>query len=146
MKKLEFNIDIAAGKQKVWDTIIGPESYKEWTKITWPNSTFDGSWKEGENIKFVAPGQGGTLANLVEVKPHDHIFAKHIAILGADGKEDRTSDAAKGWIGTTESYTLTGDNNKTQLKIEMNVNPDWAKMFENDWPKALNQLKKICEN
>jgi len=146
MKKLEFKIDIAASRQKVWDTMLSPETYKDWVKAAWPGSYYEGSWKKGENVRFISPGQGRTLATLVECKPYEFILAKHIAVINSNGTEDRDSDAAKGWIGTTHSYAFTESNGITELKTEMNVNPQWEKMFSGDWPKALARLKEICEN
>src|SRR5437868_4049425 len=137
MEKLEFEIDIAASKQKVWDTMFNPETYKEWVNVSWPGSYYEGTWKQGENLRFISPGQGGTLATLVECRPYEFILAKHIAVINADGSEDRNSDVAKGWIGTTESYAFTGSNGKTELKTWMNTSPEWAKMFTDGWSRAL---------
>jgi uncharacterized protein YndB with AHSA1/START domain len=145
MKKLEFKIDISAGKQKVWDTMLKPETYKEWVNAAWPGSYYEGTWKQGENIKFISPGQGGTLATLVECRLYEFILAKHIAVIRADGTEDRDSDQAKNWVGTTESYGFTESNGKTELKTEMNTSPEWEKMFSDGWPNALTKLKEICE-
>jgi len=144
MKKLESKIDIPASKQKVWDTMLNPDTYKEWVNAAWPGSYYEGTWKQGENIKFISPGHGGTLATLVECRPYEFVFAKHIAVIKADGTEDRDSDQAKSWIGTTEAYTFTESNGKTELKTEMNTDPEWEKMLDG-WPKALAKLKEICE-
>jgi hypothetical protein len=95
-------------------------------------------------MKFISPGQGGTLATIVECKPHEYILAKHIAVINRDGTEDRDSDAAKSWIGTTESYRFIEKNGRTELKTEMITNPEWEKMLA-DWPKALAKLKEITE-
>lgn len=146
MEKLEYKINIDAGQQKVWETMLSPETYKEWTNVSWPGSHFEGTWKKGENLKFVSPGQGGTLAKLVEQRPYEFILAKHIAVINADGTEDRKSDVAKGWIGTTESYTFTKKNGETELKVEINTSPEWVQMFNDGWPNALAKLKELCEN
>src|SRR6266700_3509754 len=112
MKKLLFSIDIAASRQKVWNTMLNAATYPEWTKVSWPGSYFEGTWKQGENMKFISPGQGGTLATIAEQKPYEFILAKHIAVINKDGSEDRDSKIAKGWIGTTESYTFTKHKGK----------------------------------
>jgi hypothetical protein len=145
MKKLEFAIEVDTNKKKLWDTMLDPVTYKEWVNETWPGSYFEGEWKQGKQLRFISPGRGGTLVALEEVKPYEYIAAKHIAVIRPDGSEDRDSDVAKGWVGTTEAYTFTEKNGKTTLKTTMDINPEWAKMFENDWPKALASLKKIAE-
>ena len=145
MKKSESKIDINANAQKVWDTMLTPETYKEWVNTAWPGSYYEGNWNQGENIRFLSPNRGGTLATIVECRPYEFIKAKHIAVIKADGSEDRDSEAAKSWIGTDETYTFTEDNGKTELRAEMSTNPEWEAMFTNDFPKALAKLKEICE-
>ena len=147
MKNLEYNIQIAAGKQKVWDVMLAPDTYRQWTDVSWPGSRYEGSWEKNKDLRFVSgeQGGGGTLATLTECRPHDYLLAKHVAIINADGSEDRTSDAAKGWVGTTESYTFEERNGKTNLKVEIKTAPEWADMFDDGWPKALEKLKELSE-
>jgi uncharacterized protein YndB with AHSA1/START domain len=145
MKQLIFKTSIAAPKQKVWETMLHPVTYREWVDAAWPGSFFEGVWKEGENIRFVSKNGSGTIATLVEHRPYDYIFARHIAALNPGGIEDRDSDVAKGWIGTTERYTFAEQNGATALTVEVTTAPDWEAMFNNGWPIALAKLKEICE-
>ena len=145
MKNLEYKIHIKAPKQKVWETMIQPGTYEEWVAASWPGSSYKGKWNEGEKIKFVSKNGGGTLALIEVFKPYNYISAKHIAILLEGGKEDYDSDMAKGWIGTMESYSFNERDGETDLTVEMIINPDWQKMFDEGWPKALKELKEICE-
>ena len=145
MKKLEFKIDVNASPKKVWETMLNPESYREWISAAFPGSYYKGQWKKGENLKFLSPDKGGTLATIVELRPYEYILSKHIAVINADGTEDRNSEMAKGWIGTTEAYTFTEKNGKTEVKVEINTYPEWEQMFSDGWPKALKKLKEISE-
>lgn len=145
MKHIEFTTQIAADKQKVWNTMLQPETYKQWTSVSWPGSTFDGRWDKGENLRFVSPGQGGTMATVLENVPYESILAKHVAVINPDGSEDRSSDVAKGWIGITERYTFTERNGKTTVRVAIETRPEWESMFQDGWPAALKELKKICE-
>lgn len=145
MKKLEFKIDIAASRQKVWDSMLQPESFKKWVAASWPGSYYDGNWKKGESIRFLSPTGGGTLAAIQELRPQEYILAKHVAVINGDGTEDRDSDVAKGWVGTTESYTFTEKNGKTEVKVEINTSPEWESMFSDGWPDGLAKLKEITE-
>ena len=104
MKNLEYKIVISAPAKKVWETMLNEETYKQWVAKSWPNSFYEGKWAKGEKIKFIGPEGTGTLAEIVEFKPYERILARHIAVLGKGGVEDRTSEEAKGWIGTTEEY------------------------------------------
>jgi uncharacterized protein YndB with AHSA1/START domain len=144
MEKLEFRTVIASSRQKAWETMLNPKTYKEWVGAAWPGSTYQGEWKEGEDIRFVGDDSSGTLAHLVEYRPYDYILAEHVAVL-KQGVEDRDSDEAKGWIGTMESYKFTEQNGQTELTVIIETNPEWASMFSDGWPKALAKLKEICE-
>lgn len=145
MKRLEFSTQINAPKKKVWDTMLQPATYKEWVNASWPGSYYEGTWAKGENLKFLAPKHGGTLATVAEHTPYETILARHIASINRDGSEDRTSAVAKGWIGTTERYTFTESNGKTTVTIVIETTPEWENMFNEGWPNALKRLKEICE-
>jgi uncharacterized protein YndB with AHSA1/START domain len=147
MKKLEYTIDINAKRDKVWKTMLEPDTYQEWVSVSWPNSRYDGKWKQGEDIKFLGGGenQGGTKANLVEVRQPEYLNANHIAIINGDGTEDSTSEIAKGWVGTTEEYFFTEKGDQTELRVVIHTNPDWESMFNDGWPNALKKLKEISE-
>ena len=146
MKSIKFKTNIAVSRQKVWDTMLAPVTYKEWVNAAWPGSYYEGEWKEGQTLRFITPDGSGTLALLIEHKPYRYSFAKHIAVLTPGGIEDRDSEIAKGWIGTTESYTFTEQNDGTVLEVVLTVNPEWEKMFSDGWPQALAKLKEICES
>lgn len=145
MKQLTYRASIAAPAKTVWDTIIGPESYKEWTGAAWPNSKYEGEWKLNAKLKFTGPDGSGTLALLTEFKPYELIVAKHIAILLPGGVEDTASDMAKTWIGAIEQYAFTETNGVTEMVVTMSIGADWEDMFNKDWPIALAKLKEICE-
>ena len=66
-------------------------------------------------------------------------------MINADGSEDRTSEIARGWIGTTEQYTFKEHDGSTDLIVEIETTPEWEAMFNDGWPNALAKLKEICE-
>lgn len=146
MKDLQYKINIAATPQKVWDTMTGKETYKEWTATAWPGSDFKGEWKQGENLQFIGNEDGaGTLATVTTFDPYKKILLAHIALLLAGGVEDKESEWAQKWVGSTEAYIFAENNGTTELTIDMQIYPEWADMFNESWPKALNRLKEICE-
>ncbi len=145
MAILYFTTEIAADKQRVWDTMMHPETYKEWVGAGWTGAYYDGVWEQGQEVALLSPGMGGTLMELQEVRPYEYLFAKHVAVVNPDGTQDRDSDTAKGWVGSTESYTLKGGNGSTMVKIEIHTTPEWTSMFEEGWPNALAKLKEVCE-
>lgn len=145
MKKLEYKIEISAPAKKVWETMLNKETYEQWVSRSWPNSSYQGKWEKGEQIKFVGPDGSGTLAEITEAKPYENILARHIAVLGPGGTEDRSSDIANGWIGTTEGYKFVERSGKTTVTVSIETTPAWVQMFDEGWPAALEELKAITE-
>lgn len=145
MEKLEYKIEIKASIQKVWDTMLSLDTYEQWVAASWPDSTYEGEWKKDSQIKFIGNDKSGTLAEIVELKLYECVFARHIAILLEGGVIDTESDFAKNWIGIAENYFFSEANGSTKLKIEIESPLDFVKMFNDGWPNALKKLKEICE-
>jgi hypothetical protein len=146
MKKLIYSININAPKDKVWDTMLNLDTYKQWAKAFSPESQYRGEWKEGEHINFIDPNMGGTRALLEECKPHERIQARHVALVGKDGGLETESDMAKKWIGARETYSFDQEDGGTVLNVTVNTHEDFEGMFNDGWPKALDTLKILCEN
>lgn len=144
MTTLEFKINIANTKKNVWETMLNPDTYQEWVNAAWPASFYEGTWAEGEEIKFIGANQSGTIALIEKCKPHDIILANHVAVLDK-GVEIRDAAKAHDWIGTTEKYTFEGNAGNTTLHITIETHPTYEKMFADAWPISLNKLKEMCE-
>src|SRR5688572_24756122 len=129
MEHIEYKIEISAPAKKVWETMLQEETYNQWVAKSWPNSYYEGKWEKGEKIRFIGHDGAGTLAEIVEFNPYEKVLARHIAVLLPGGKEDRTSEMAKGWVGITEGYQFTERQGKTTLNISIETNPEWRKMF-----------------
>ena len=145
MTNLEYSIVIKANKAHVWRTMLEPGKYEYWVKAFSEGSRFEGKWEQGATVRFVDPNMGGTKAILEIFDPHNCILAKHISIITDDGRVDTDSEVAKQWIGTTEKYEFLEHEGKTTLKIEMKTHPAFVEMFDSCWPKALENIKSLCE-
>jgi uncharacterized protein YndB with AHSA1/START domain len=145
MEHLEYKIEISAPAKMVWETMLQDKTYRQWVATSWPGSFYEGKWEQGSQIRFIGPDGSGTLAELVEVKPYQRIFARHVAVLGPGGSEDRTSEIAKGWVGIIEEYTFSEQQDITTVTVSIETHPEWRKMFDEGWPAALEELKKITE-
>lgn len=147
MQQLHYEIVIDASPQKVWATMLEKPTYRQWTGVAWPGSSYHGEWTQGAQIRFTGEDGkgGGTVGEITELDPYARVAIEHVAVLLDDGSEDRESDLAKGWIGSTEAYTLTGQNGATKLEIDIATAPDWVSMFDEGWPPALAELKTLAE-
>lgn len=148
MQRLHFKIEIDAPKEKVWDTMLKDETYRIWTDVFAPGSYYEGSWNKGSKILFLALDQngnpGGMLSRIKENRQYEFISIEHIGMVN-NGKEDTSSDEAKNWAGVHENYTFKEINGKTEVIIEVDSNENFAEMFNDMWPRALQKLKQLAE-
>ncbi|MDJ0782679.1 MAG: SRPBCC domain-containing protein [Desulfosarcinaceae bacterium] len=145
LQTLRYSIRIDAARSHVWDTMLAPDTYAQWVSAFSPDSRLEGTWEQGATVRFVDPNMGGTEAVLDVVDPHRCIRARHVAMVTQAGEVDTTSEAARQWIGTTETYLLSEAEGVTQLTIEMATHSAFVEMFDECWPKALEKIKALCE-
>ncbi len=149
MQKMHFSTTIHAPKQKVWDTMLENETYREWTTPFNPQgSWYEGDWNTGSKITFLGPGEdgktGGMVSRIRENRPYEFVSIEHLGII-QDGKEDTTSDEVKKWTPAFENYTFVGRNGVTEVHVDMDVADEHRQMFADSWPKALEKLKTLAE-
>lgn len=146
MKSLQYTVTIDAPREKVWDVMLGRDTYLKWANVAWPGSNVEGDWSEGSRMRFGGEQGGGTVAVINESRRPERLVAEHVAVLTEQGEEDTESDVAKGWIGAMESYTFNEKNGGTELVVNIETQPDWVEMFDEGWPVALQALKKLVES
>jgi uncharacterized protein YndB with AHSA1/START domain len=146
MEKLTFSTIINASREKVWNTMLGKETYQEWTVPFHEGSTYEGSWEEGSEIKFIAPSEDGSVAGMYAVvaanQQHEFISIHH---LGEFKNEVKTPWLAVEGQEGYENYTFKDLNNGTEVIVELMVPEEWKDMFNDMWPRALVKLKEVSE-
>ncbi|HSP88574.1 MAG TPA: SRPBCC domain-containing protein [Ignavibacteriaceae bacterium] len=147
MEKLHFEITINAPKEKVWNTMLGKNTYPEWTDVFGPGSNYVGDWNKGSKILFTAPGENGEMGMVSRIKenrPYEFISIEHMGMI-QNGVEDTTSEAVKAWAGAHENYTFKEKNGKTEVIVDIDTAEEYSDMFNDMWPKALQKLKELSE-
>ena len=144
MKKPQYSITIHSQDEKVWKTMLDSETYKLWTKAFCEGSYYEGSWGKGEKIRFLTPEGEGMFSTIAENRPSDFISIKHLGIIN-NGVEDTQSPESKSWAPSFENYTLEDRDGETELKIDLDVPPEFEDFMNSAWPNALTGLKEICE-
>ena len=150
MEKLHFEIQINASKEKVWNTMLADETYRQWTSPFNPGgSYYKGDWSQGSKILFLGPsedgkGEGGMVSRIQENREHEFISIEHVGLVG-NGVEDTTSEAVEKWTPAFENYTFTDKDGGTLLLIDGDINEEYKALFEGMWPKGLQILKELCE-
>jgi hypothetical protein len=144
MKTLHFSTVINAPRNAVWDVMLGAETFKAWTAEFAEGSYFEGSWEQGQKIRFLIPDGSGMTSMIAESRPYEFISIKHLGVV-KDGVDDTESDAARDWAPAYESYTFLDAGSATELKVDVDAPPDFEAFMEDAWPKALAKLKALCE-
>jgi uncharacterized protein YndB with AHSA1/START domain len=146
---LHFEILINAPVQKVWAIMLDDKTYRKWTVAFEPTSYFEGSWEKGEKIKFLSQGGSGMYSEIAENIPNKYISIRHLGMLDK-GVVDTSSELAKNWKDAYENYTFDQIDHQTLLKVDLEADDsaltkEMTEMFKDMWPKALLELKNICE-
>jgi len=148
MENIQFNITINASKQKVWNTMLSQDTYREWAKAFHEGSHYEGNWEKGTEMRFLGPQtdgeMGGMFSRIKENIPYEFISIEHLGMI-ANGEIDTESEQVKQWAPSYENYTFTENNGQTNVKIEMQTPPEYKAMFEGMWAKALDTLKTLAE-
>lgn len=148
MKTRHYQTDINASAAHVYETMLGPATYNQWTAEFNPTSTYEGSWETGSRIHFIGTNKEGKKEGMVaEIKeniPNQFVSIRHLGILD-DGQEITEGPKVEGWAGALENYTFTETNGVTTVAVAVDTNDEYADYFNETWPKALNRLKEISE-
>ncbi|MES2994943.1 MAG: SRPBCC domain-containing protein [Patescibacteria group bacterium] len=144
MTNLHYSTQINAPREKVWDVMLDDATYREWTAAFMPGSHYQGDWSEGSKMLFLGPAaegekEGGMAAVVHENRPHEYISLKYHAEI-RDGVE--VPMEGEGF----ENYTLEDKDGGTEVSIDLiNLPDEYADMFNEAWPKALEKLKELAE-
>jgi len=151
MEKIHFQVSIDAPVQTVWTTMLGPDTYRQWTSAFHEGSYYVGDWEVGSEIRFLGPAdaaglsEGGMLGHIVANRPLEYVSIEYDGQV-LDGVDDTTSPIARAIAGTHESYSFREDDGVTTLTVEMEADPEMAEMLSAAWPVALDQLTMIAES
>ncbi len=144
MRKLRFAISIKSPRKNVWQTMLEPETYREWTEAFTPGSYYEGSWTEGAKIRFLSPGGEGMTAEIAENREYEFVSIRHLGFVKG-GVDDTNSPEATAWAPAYENYSFHEADGTTEVVVEIDSNDGFEKMFKEVWPKALQRLKEMCE-
>jgi uncharacterized protein YndB with AHSA1/START domain len=141
--KLQFDTQINAPVQSVWDTMLQDKTYRLWTHAFCPGSYFEGDWSAGSDIRFIALNEKGEkqgmYSRIAQAQPLQFIGIEHLGEIVND--EHKPS----AWAGARETYTFAAQGGGTLLKVECDTADEYVSYMREAWPKALALLKQIAE-
>lgn len=144
MLTLEFNIEINAPKEKVWDILWNEATYKQWTSVFCEGNYIVSDWKEGSKIQFSSPSGDGMNSIIDKKISNEYIAFKHISEIKIFVEIPFDSKTQE-WSGTMETYQLTQNNGVTILEAKMDLIEKYKDYFKATFPKGLDLVKKLSE-
>ncbi|MCW3112324.1 MAG: hypothetical protein JWR18_720 [Segetibacter sp.] len=139
MSRIKLSININATKEKVWETLWTDSTYRQWTAPFTEGSYAESDWNEGSRIVFLTPSGEGMFSVIERKIPNKQMSFRHL------GEIKNGVDEPKDWDEATENYYLEEKNGVTELVVEMGSTEDFEQHLRNTFPKALEILKRICE-
>ena len=160
MKKLQFKTSINAPVTRIYDFMLGisnKSTYEQWTSVFNPTSTYEGSWEKGNKILFVGVDEkgekGGMVSRVAENIPNRFVSIQHYGLLKADKEITEGAEVDK-WANGFENYTFEENNARpddpvgrgtTTITVDLDTTEDFLDYMNQTYPKALDQLKELCE-
>jgi hypothetical protein len=152
MTKLQFTVNINAPLNKVYDTMLGisnKASYEQWTALFNPTSSYEGNWQQGEKMLFIGVDEkgekGGMVSRIAAIIPGQFVSIQHYGLVVA-GTEITTGPEVEKWANGLENYTFKENNGLVSVTIDLDTVEEFIDYMNENYPKALNKLKEICEN
>ncbi|HYD94919.1 MAG TPA: SRPBCC domain-containing protein [Noviherbaspirillum sp.] len=145
LKRIQFSIDIAAPVSTVYALMLAPDSYRDWTAAFAEGSYYEGSWEQGQQIRFMTPSGDGMVAEIAENRPNEFVSIRHLGYL-SKGAEDIDSEAVRAWAPAYENYTFVPTAEGTRLVVDQDATAEFERYLAEAWPKALQRLKALCES
>ncbi|PPF56503.1 hypothetical protein C5B94_03545 [Clavibacter michiganensis] len=144
MEMVRVSADVRAPARVVWDTMLARDTYEQWTGAFHEGSTYEGSWDEGAEIRFVGPGEdghaGGLIGTVVESRRDEFVSIRY------DGEIDRGVVSRESPIvGLHESYAFREADGVTTVDVELEVPDEWAPSMREMWGEAVIALKRLAE-
>ena len=141
---LEFTVDIQAPRAAVWEAMLGPDTYRDWTSAFCEGSYYEGSWAQGGNIRFLTPNGDGMSAVIAENRPLEFVSIRHLGEISG-GVEDLTSEKVRAWAPAHENFHFSDIPGGTRVRVTMDTVGDYEQYMKDTYPKSLQRLKAICE-
>lgn len=145
MKDLHFGIDIAAPVARVWDCMLDPIAFRDWTRAFCEGSYFEGSWAQGRRLRFLDPDGNGMDAVVDENRLHQRVALRLVGEL-REGRPNADSRLHREPAHEVYEFSATAGDG-TRLDVHLRGWEDgFADLMAGLWPQALQRLKALAES
>lgn len=142
--KANYEIEIDATAEKVWNSLLVPENYKKWTAVFCSDPYFTGELKSGGRVHFLTPDGNGMYSDVVFYTPNKNVLFMHIGDVVNFEEQPLNEDSEK-WTGAFEGYTLKEKDGKILLIAEVDLTPNDKVRYDEIFPGGLEKIKEMAE-
>lgn len=146
MKTLNYETEINAPVEKVWEMLWNPEMYREWTQFFSTGSVMKSDWEINGKTYFLDGNGDGMVSTIKTLNPPFEVIFSHLGVV-KDGVEDISSRAVEEWSGAEEKYFLHSvDENRTHLQVIVHTIQEYEEHMTTGFRKGFDLLKSKLEN
>lgn len=84
------------------------------------------------------------VSKIAENRPNQFVSIQHYGLLKAD-KEITEGPEVEKWANGLENYTFEENKGTTTVTVDLDTTEDFVEYMNENYPKALDKLKEICE-
>lgn len=144
MITLQYEIDIDANAQKVWNVMWDTHTYSQWTYFFSPSSRMQSDWKIGGETLFQDASGDGMLATITELEQFKKVVFQHQGML-KNGVVDRSSEDAQQCCGGLEQYFLSEHNGVTHLFAQVDTLEQYKTIMDQGFQQGFAVIKRLAE-
>ena len=145
METIEYEIEISADAQTIWDVLWNQDTYSNWTQFFSPGSQYQSDWEVGGRTLFLDPsGQNGMVATIEILKPPYEVVFKHLGFL-QNGKDILGTKEVMEWSGSQEKYRLIELEGYTKLHGSVQVPIEHKAHMLEGFTKGFSRIKELAE-
>lgn len=100
--------------------------------------------KNSFNRNNISPSGEGMVSKVASNKKNEFMSFEHLGVV-KNGVEDTESDSVREWAGARENYTLTDENGKTKLVVDLDSTDEFKDYLTKTFPAALEKVKELAE-
>lgn len=139
MQILNYQINIQASPEKVWDILWDKESYKNWASVFHEGTFYSGDLTEGEEVLFLVPEGHGMFSEVKKVRRFDEVTFLHL------GEVENFQKGEIIYENAYESYFLEETESGCLLKAALNCEDEYVDQMNKMFPAALQKVKELAE-
>lgn len=149
MKRIHLERGFKSSPEHLWEMIVDPDHYRNWTTAFHEGSDFDGQWVKGHKISFISEDEKGLQTGMLSVIEDctypSFISIKHIGLV-MNGIEDYDSEETKRWTPAYENYTLrvSGDGG-CLFELDQDMAEEEVQGFIAMWEKGFDYMQNLVD-